>query len=170
MIRDSHSCRRWLSSTFAGLTLVTVVLGATSPAQAWDGRRTGFLLGVGAGAGALKTDIYDRPGVAGLVEGTVGFGISNQFAVLLNAPLVWSEYDSTPETHGRFALQYWLRPQAPSMYFNLGIRNVTSNDLNLYAGWGHEFRKHFNVEIGVTATFNNQNDVALLGKLLVLGY
>lgn len=160
-----------LKRLVSGLLVVALSTAfVVSSAQAWDGRRLGFLLGAGGGAGALTNDVHDRPAIAGVVEGTLGFAVTNQFAVLLVAPLVWSEYDSTPVKQGRLALQYWMRPDVPSFYFNAGVRAFTSNETNLYLGLGNEFRKHFSVELGVTVTSNSQSDVTLLGKLVVLGY
>jgi hypothetical protein len=150
------------------LTVVAFAVLTPEPTQGWDGKRLGLVLGAGARAGVMKTK-YDPAAVAGF-ELTAGVGVTDQFALLLTAPLVWTHDDSTPEGHSGFALQYWLRSFEPSIYFNVGVSTPGSVDRSFYVGAGREFRKHLSLELGLTIARDKSEEFAFLGKLVVLGY
>lgn len=115
---------------------------ASGNAQAFDGNRKGFLLGVGVGAHLSSIDVSnvtadfpgDRDDGGITLELSIGGGISDQLALYFSHLLTIGDDYST----GIFGAgtTFWLRPSGPSLYFEgtvgLGLVISDEHDYNYY--------------------------------------
>jgi len=136
-------------------------------AQAFNGERGGFILGLGAGFGSAKWTISAEEGsVSAEVSNTesgiatsfkIGGGISDQMLLYYSNRVVFFSVEDHSFYQGMSAVagSYYLEPTGPSVYFTgeLGIGVVADRDagesesgLGLGLGVGYDFGNHIVVE------------------------
>ena len=184
------------------LVLVLVVLSglATSNAFAWDGKRQGFLLGLGAGIGQLSyegvqhdlvsTDPQEDKVSAIAFIPKLGYAFTDQLAILYSRhPFLYESTNDKDETISlttcveALELHYYFSSEAPSLYFGIGAGNsyLFKDDMNeperlkgtgSMASLGYEFARHFSVDFTYTHAVP-QSDATVTGMALtlsILGY
>jgi len=159
--------------------VLALALGGASTAQAFDGDRSGFLLGFGIGAAdtsyelsgpdAATFDPGDGDGVS--VDLTIGGGVGEQLAFHLashGAAHGSVEDDTSSVSLFGFGATYWLRPSGPSVYLSSTIgeaevnRDVGSADgaastlvpatgFGVRVAAGYEFSNRLRLEGSVTS-------------------
>ncbi len=119
------------------MLLALIILTVSSSANAWDGERQGFLLGVGLGAGfdsysGIQYDLIgpeseDNSTIAFAASPRIGYAINNRVAFYYSRhPFFFSVENEANEDLTLIscveALQvhYYLDDAAPSIYFGFG--------------------------------------------------
>ncbi len=160
-----------------------------SNVDAFNGRRKGFLLGVGLGPG--QTNFGGDPGgKLGInADFKIGHGFSDQTQVYWTAKTSWfrmetGSYYGYPFTHkhtiisgfGGIGVSYFLQPKAPSYYltgglgystwgrFNSDEQGIDESDFGIgfFSGVGYEFAPHWSVEVVLIAgnpAYKNTNSL-----------
>ncbi len=125
------------NSSIQIILLVLIILTASSSANAWDGERQGFLLGIGFGAGfdsytgiqydPVGSRSEDNTTFAFAASPRIGYAINNRVAFYYSRhPLVFSVENEAKKdltiTSCTEALQvhYYLAEASPSLYFGVG--------------------------------------------------
>ncbi len=136
------------------LLMLTLLMAAD--ASAFNGRRKGFVLGIGFGPG-LTVNRGDNDFSLSM-NFDIGWGLSDQFTLCLSQKDSFYSTFSYTEQFGVFGpgICYYLAPEAPCTYLTslLGVayRSDVDGDYDshygfgLSAGMGYEFRPHFSVE------------------------
>jgi hypothetical protein len=127
--------------------LAPVILINAATAFAWDGKRKGFVLGVGAGGGLASNKPYANSsgfGAGGTTEGEreskfaimtdfkIGYAPSNQVAIFWMSKVAWFGYDVVYQNQvlqsytiangiGGVAVAYYFNPEGPSPYLTGGL-------------------------------------------------
>ena len=138
---------------------------------AWDGKRQGFLLGIGLGNGSAK-ETYPGPTddvnlkLAGLaMDFKIGFAPTSQEAVIFSIKNIRGKYKggglSTSKNYNvqlrSLSFIAWHRERTPSIYVTGGIGSIFSsnfrepkksyrNRIGLHFGIGFEFVRHGSIE------------------------
>ena len=152
---------------FPALVLGAVILTLCSvPADAFNGKRSGFLLGGGLGGGythikqtvtlySETVSTSDKFGVA--TEFRIGGGIGEQFQLYYVNRVNWISAGATyTATVGLVGASYYLKAQSPSWYLT-GLVGASSWDapfedrraytgFGVGAGVGWEFARHYSLE------------------------
>jgi hypothetical protein len=166
-----------VKSRYAAAALVVgIVILNTGTARAFDGRRSGFILGFGLGGGythvtqTLSSSLLsgdesvtaDEFGVAS--EFKIGAGIGNRFQLYYANRMNWFSVEGGSVTFtsavGLVGVSYYLEEQTPSLYL-MGLIGLSSWDapfeegvdsssgFGIGAGLGWEFARHFSFEATV---------------------
>lgn len=123
--------------------IVGVLLSVATKSSALDGRRKGFVLGIGTGGGlvSLKESSFNREGerqsqFALMTDFKIGYAPSNQLAIYWMSKVAWFgrelEFNTGPFTRftqsytvangvGGLGLAYYLQPKGPSPYLTGGV-------------------------------------------------
>lgn len=185
------------SKLFHFALLMGFVFSITNSAFAWDGKRKGFLLGIGAGAG-LESFKYTRfsfyyglqPGdrfykPAFMTDFKIGYAPTNQIALYWMSKVAWFTNNIlTLNGMGGIAISYYLRPNKSTFYVSAGYgystwgtsETGTQYGTGISIGGGYEFSRHWSVETNLsfgTPKFSDNssmNTMALRVTLNVLGY
>lgn|GEM_PF-2273735 len=155
----------------AGITLLILTVGTT--AHAFEGDRTGVVLGIGLGYGNISDDleashqypdqILGQRTSNGLVtEPVVGFCFAKRWMVQLSALGVWFERERVPAIAGYrgASISYYTNQTAPSWILRAGVGSVrwTERDYRYFggvsgtgwlAGVGYEFSPHISAELSL---------------------
>ena len=157
------------------IAVAASVLLAPMHAQAFDGAKKGFILGLGAGYGSAKQTVSVGSGSASATNGGVatvfkiGAGINDQFLLYYSNRVVFFSADtmdpyseavtSSSFMQGMSALagSYYLTPEGPSAFVTgeLGVGVLTDSDagqsdsgFGFGLGAGYDFGNHFVLEAG----------------------
>ena len=162
----------WVVVSVMIITFLYVAL-PTDFANAFDGKRSGFILGGGAGPAyaTVDNDRYYRSRAKTVGAQTafiIGGGISNQTTISYTGLQFWGDFDSYEEVG--FALlpsaeiRYFLSPEAPSAFgtigFGLALYDNDTYDWGLGGGFapnlglGYEFVRHCSVEVHMLYTIS----------------
>jgi opacity protein-like surface antigen len=144
--------------------MVCFIIGMTSQAQAFDGNRKGFILGLGLGYGqsTFAVSAYDitvSTSYSGFCSDfRIGYAPSEQVMLYWNSKVAWiTEFDDLI-TYGLGGLggAYYLKPEGPSFYFTglIGFSSLTNiseassseTGSGMGIGAGYEFSNHYSVE------------------------
>lgn len=121
---------------------VLAMLALSTSAQAWDGKRKGFVLGIGIGVGGVTdmqtvddSDLTRRYAGAGVSNAKIGGAFNDQFLLYFYSLDSWFntinyEDDSVlvrTDLAGVGA-SYYLKPEFPSYYLSGALGTVTWND------------------------------------------
>jgi hypothetical protein len=154
------------------LVLLVLVFASTSVANAWDGQRKGFLLGIGFGAGfdsyskiqydPISPVKEDNSQFAFAASPRIGYAINNQLAIYYSRhPLLFSVKTAENKDLAltscieAISMQYYFSDKAPSVYVGGGagvgyfFDSKKSNysvhalkGIGLFGTVGYEPRKH----------------------------
>ena len=179
LVRRNIVCAPLSNRGIQFILLTSIILTTSSAANAWDGQRKGFLLGLGLGAGfdSYSGIQYDPVGPESEDNSTfviaasprIGYAINNQVAFYYSRhPFFFSVEDEAEEDITLIscieALQvhYYLAETSPSIYFGFGagvgyffdnaVDNYSSNSLKgigLIGTVGYEPIKHFSTELSL---------------------
>jgi hypothetical protein len=145
------------------LVLAACALALAAPAtEAFDGRREGFVLGFGAGAGYVG---YDT-GLAGLATRLdVGVGLDDRTLVHYAGRQVLHSSDGLLFTQAfpLLGVTHHLKPEAPGPFLTGGLGGAfliafdhgevgVGEGLTAFGGGGFEFTRHWTVELDVAYT------------------
>ena len=167
------------------LTFLFVFTLSNSSTQAWDGKREGFLLGLGVGSGNIEyTDVQsthlndsNRSGklAATVFMPKIGWGLSDQFALLYyRNPFNFKAENSLGDTEEVTAcaevlgFNYYFSSSASSLYIGAGKGNgyffqgldnqsptAVDGRGSIYS-IGYEFTTHYSIELmSMTGTLDN---------------
>jgi len=168
------------------LAFMFVLLLNISPAQAWDGKRQGFLLGLGAGSGNVEytnvqsahlkdTNRSDKQGAVAFMP-KVGYGLTDQLAFLYyRHPLNFKAENSLGKTEDLTAcvellgFNYYFSDSDSSLYIGAGSGNSyffqgldNQNDTALKGtgsaySIGYAFSAHYSIEFtSLTGTLDEK--------------
>ena len=150
--------RRIRSAVLAAAIIMLLSTGAA----AFDGHRSGFILGFGLGPG-LTVEGGDNNLHLFNTDFRIGGG-SQQMQYYWSAKVSWVPFEtyseSVTETFGLggFGISYYFQPAAPSWYTtaSIGVASISfplednapdpDFGFGLSAGMGYEFSPHFSVE------------------------
>ncbi|MCK5127254.1 MAG: hypothetical protein KAR42_13450 [candidate division Zixibacteria bacterium] len=147
------------------------IVGLTSGVSAFDGKRKGFILGLGAGLGltsytqSVGTLTSDRENSFGLqTDFKIGLGTSEVFQIYWQSKVSWFGLDNALGNNvtiahgfGGIGFTYFLQPTPQSAYLTGGLGYSTwttpfeSNSdtwigFGLTVGAGYELSSHLNLE------------------------
>jgi len=150
------------------IAMAGVLLLAAS-VSAFDGDRKGFILGGGAGLGAVSSEGDDTK-LAFMTDFVIGYAPTPQLAIHYTNKVAWystewitgsiwdwqTESITTVAGVSAAAVTYWFQPVAPSPFITGGIgigiqaapfeSNADSyTGLGLVGGAGYEFSRHWSV-------------------------
>jgi hypothetical protein len=153
------------------IALVAATVLAPVHAQAFDGARKGFVLGLGLGFGSAKQTISAQGVSLSNTEGglattfKIGAGLSDNFVLYYSNRVVFFNADVTVGlTNSSHSLNqgmsavagsYYLEPAGPSFFFTgeLGVGILTDRDADasdsgfgVGLGVGYDFGNHFVLE------------------------
>jgi len=163
---------------------VLLLLSLVPSGFAFDGYRSGFILGFGLGpgitsftqtVGAGTTSLTsDRENTFGIhTDFRIGGGINEQVQIYWISKVAWFSMDNiygssvtVANGMGGLGVTYYLLPQSPSWYFTGGLGFSTwalpfeSNSdtwygLGMSGGAGYEFSPHWSVDLSFT--YGNPN-------------
>jgi hypothetical protein len=152
-------------------------------ANAFNGRRRGFILGGGAGPAyaRVKSDRHLSESVGLQSEFIIGGGISDQIMLSYSGLQFWG---SRGRNKVGFALlpsaevRYFFTPEAPSPFANGGFGLVLyDNDsgewglgggFSPHIGFGYEFASHFSVEVDALYTFGTDLSHKPLFNIMII--
>ena len=157
------------------VVLLVLAMGITNNAQAFDGERKGFLLGVGLGFGQTSFNEYKGVGTAIQSNFKIGYGFpNNQTQLYYINKVSWAKrtvghnYDGTANKkrwvtgQSSIGVSHYLLPQAPCFYITGGIGLSASyvfskeagktyeeydTGMGFFSGVGYEFSRHWSVEV-----------------------
>lgn len=157
------------------LLFAALLVLLSQPASAFDGQRSGFVLGGGLGPGVLNSKVELSSGSLSaesdlerdfslVSDFRIGAGVSDQWVLLYSSRTDWfwpvdAQYTFTHGV-GTLGVLYYFEPTAPSTYVTGGI-GLSSLDLpfedvdalqglGIRLGIGREFNPHWSMELGVT--------------------
>ena len=169
--------------------VVAMMLSLSNVAQAWDGERKGFVLGIGVGGGYSNFGLEDNYGV--LTNFKIGYAPSNRTLVYFQATNVFFEAtsygwyyedDFYSDALGSLTVQYHFDDKPSGSFYGLGgigyhnLMNWDESDNQIgfgaRIGVGYEFARHFSVEAMVAQSFDSAPyDTTVVGvSVNVLGY
>jgi hypothetical protein len=161
------------------MLLALIILTVSSSANAWDGERQGFLLGIGFGGGfdsytgiqydPVGPESEDNSTFAFAASPRIGYAINNRVAFYYSRhPLVFSVENEAKKDLTIFScteallVHYYLANSSPSIYFGVGagvgyfFENVTSNysedslkGIGVIGTVGFEPIKHVSAELSL---------------------
>jgi hypothetical protein len=159
--------------------LLILVLATASIANAWDGERKGFLLGIGFGAGfdsyskiqfdPISAVKDDNSHLAFAASPRIGYAINNQLAIYYSRhPFVFSVKTAENKDLAltscieAISMQYYFSDKAPSIYVGGGagvgyfFDSKKSNysvhalkGIGMFGAVGFEMRKHLSTEFSL---------------------
>ncbi len=160
--------------TLASIALA-VILGTATVANAFDGERQGFILGVGVGAGSLSytqtmayggfSDTSDSESEFPIMSDfKIGYAPSDVVEIYWMSKVSWFDIDSAcghdvtiAHGIGGLGVTYFFQPAAPSAFLTAGVGfsswaapfEEESDDwlgIGVSAGAGYEFAPHWYIE------------------------
>jgi hypothetical protein len=157
----------------------------TDSVSAFDGRRSGFILGGGAGLAYATVEgnrYHSRyETVGGQTVFIIGGGVSRQVTISYTGLQFWGNFDSREVG---FALlpsaevRYFLSPVAPSAFgalgFGLAVYDNNTGEWELGAGFaphigfGYEFARHYSAELDMVYTFSTGEEHQPLLNIMFL--
>lgn len=167
------------------LCLVFLTIMFTSPAQAFDKDRKGFMLNLGAGFGQgklkLSTPIGDdsEDGTGVSTDFKIGAGLSPQSVLYYTNRVIWWSANGVSINTGMSAAgySYFFNPQAPSFFLSgslgLGVASFENSDSESGFGWGigagYEFATNWVIEVSyLSAKVYDEGDFGLTASNLAL--
>ena len=156
--------------------VLALLLVFAAPAGAFDGKRKGFVLGVGLGPGlssytqelsvsGLGSAASSRETKVGVsTDFRIGFGPTEQVLVVYDNKVTWIPFDNAIGNHVTIAdgisslsVSYYLAQSAPSGFLTGGLgaagwsapfesNSSGSIGLGMFVGGGYEFTKLWNLE------------------------
>ena len=169
--------RRALSILLAALGLAL----AAPAAEAFDGRREGFVLGLGAGAGYVGF----HTGFEGLATRLdIGVGLDDRTLVHYAGRQILHSDDGLLFTQAfpLLGVTHYLKEEAPGPFVTGGLGGAVliafdhghvgvGEGLTVFGGGGWEFTRHWTVELDVTHTRTQGNGVtSVLATVGFLAY
>jgi hypothetical protein len=156
--------------------LLILLLTVAGTANAFDGKRTGFCLGFGAGLATIKSDEVGVPvhqtrtGFQTTLD--VGAGITDQLLILFSGHFTVNSttdppYDKLIWGEPTLIVRYYFKPTAPSFYISggpavaLGTGLLISEEmfgagaLGVTAGAGYQYSRKLQLQIGAVRTQGN---------------
>lgn len=163
--------------------VIILILGfvcvSASSSYALDGKRKGFIIGIGAGAGltsfkekwgAFESDRESKMAI--MTDFKLGYAPSNQFAIFWTSKVSWlrlktegnafvpSSSFTVVNGMGGLGLAYYFQPEGPSPYLTGGLGfsswgtpfeegTDTLYGSGLALGVGYEFSRHWSIEGGL---------------------
>jgi len=170
------------------LGLAILLLAFACPAHAFDGKRTGFCLGFGAGVGVITSHEEgvpahrSRTGLHTTLD--IGAGISDQLLILFSGHLTENKgltpYEEVVWCEPTLIFRYYFKPTVGSFYVfggpaaAIGTGLLMSEEvfgvagLGVTAGGGYQFSRKFQVQIGAVLTQGNQASFTSIHALATL--
>jgi hypothetical protein len=161
------------------VTIVTLLYVALPSdfVNAFDGQRSGFILGGGAGS-----SFRSRAETVGLQTAfIIGGGVSDQVTISYTGLQFWGK--STSSEVG-FALlpsaevRYYLSPNSPSAFggfgFGLAVYDNDTGEWGIGAGFaphlgvGYEFARHYSAELEVVHTLDTEGEHKPLLNIMLI--
>lgn len=165
--------------SFILMLIIVTVLGQTTVSEAMDGKRKGFIVGFGAGAGLAtyqpQRELFEftaagprESKLALMTDFKLGYAPSDQVAIFWMAKVAWFGSDLLTDDSaltingvGGVAVAYYLQPAGPAPYFSLGygfsswgtpfeVGSPSYYGSGIALGAGYEFSKHWSVEGNIT--------------------
>ena len=156
-----------MKNSFAQFVVfINVFLLLAANSYALDGKRKGFLLGLGAGMGSnsyhssylsYKSDSYRK--TAKLTNFKIGFAPNNNLQIFWSSRVAWFKPEDADKTWtsgiGGLGISYYLNESGPSTYFTgtLGLSSWAEfggtdsyTGSGFAMGAGYEFSPHLSVE------------------------
>jgi hypothetical protein len=153
-------------ATLAGFALLAAILA--SPAEAFDGRREGFVLGASVGYGWLWVPQFDGDheegnGIATRLE--IGVGLDERWILHYSGRQILNLTGDVSYTQvfPMIAATYYLKDEARSAYLTGGggvgfFTGFGSDDISggftFFGGAGYEFAPHWRVEADYVNTLD----------------
>ncbi len=153
--------------------LICILLFLNFSSFAFDGKRDGFILSLGAGISTVDADFSNDRNMSatlGAFGTRIGWGFGERFSVFFGKESHIYKYDGVDllnETSGLGAMIFVL----PDFYI-FGVSGISGfiNDISLdtsdavlgtgsYYGFGYEFSKHFSIEFTQSAVEVDQDDI-----------
>lgn len=154
-----------MRKTYAVILIVIAMLFLTSTANAFDGKRKGFLLGLGMGAGfnSFTEESVDYNSYYGRFQKTksprenkgsfitdfkIGYSPTDFWEIYYTTKLSWLHYTTLYEGEkgvvsglGALGITYYFEPQAPSFFVTggMGVSMWGRFAVNLFGGSGRKF-------------------------------
>jgi hypothetical protein len=158
------------------LLVLAVLVVSAVPAGAFDGKRKGFVLGVGvgpglssytqelssSGSGSITSDRETKVGFS--TDFRIGFGATERFLIVYDNKVNWIPFDNVLGEHvtvtdgiSSLAVSYYLSESAPGGFLTGGLGGAgwstpfeeSSSGLagfGVFVGGGYEFTKLWNLE------------------------
>jgi hypothetical protein len=192
--RERYWKRLLLGWAVVSMMIVTFLFVAlpTDSANAFNGKRKGFILGGGIGPAYATVDNVSRYRSRAETFGVqtafiIGGGVSDQVTISYTGLQFWGNFRGDEVG---FALlpsvevRYFLSPDAPSTFGTLGLGVAVYDDnsgeweigggFSPHLGFGYEFARHFSAEVDVVYTFSPEPGHEPLFNIMlvftVLGY
>jgi hypothetical protein len=150
------------------LWLLILLLTVAGSANAFDGKRTGFVLGFGAGLGTITFSDSDNTNTLSGFQTTlnIGAGITDQILILYSGHTAFYKRKESNFVTGTPTViaRYYFTPTVRSFYVfgGTGFQVVLAWDdyetgggfvgFGIAAGGGYQFSQHFGVELGAFRT------------------
>jgi hypothetical protein len=161
------------------MMVLTVGLGlATADANTLRGQRKGFMINLGGGGGLHHQSGRSNGGFAPNIN--LGWGVTDQVAVswMAKGVIVRDHGVNTMSDFSGLVGTYYLRPQAPSYFLNLGMGSANlytlSGKISQRSGWGivagagSEFRKNWS--LGVDGEWGRIGGVSILNLMMTISH
>jgi len=163
----------------------------------WDGKRQGFVLGLGLGLGSLEykgiissqipVDERTREVTTFNFLPKIGYAFTDRFALLLFQNSFFFETKNSQQKKELFTagsqligFNYYFSESAPSFYLGLGFgegsfyqgededtASTIKGDASFFS-LGYECQKHFSVELAVTTTIMDNSKGEFVGGAIFL--
>jgi len=165
-----------MRKTFFAIIIVFILIFLSANANAFDGKRKGFILGGGIGPGFttfkeeieffwLKIESERLNKAAIMTDFKIGYAPSDFWEIYYTNKVSWfwitgDSEDKVTIANGLAALgaTYYFKPEAPSPFIAGGVGVTawsaifesdpgTEYGAGLFAGAGYEFARHFSMEL-----------------------
>ncbi len=160
-----------LKSLVIGVCLLSVT---AADIGAFDGKRKGFVLGLGVGTGVVNIErTGGSPASVGLqgicTDLTVGWGVSNRVVIhCAGRQQFFFDEDGSYFGFPGLGVSYFHRQEAPSMMYMAGIAAMVGRGIESvgtgsegsvggvgpYVGIGYQWSKHFVVEFALSGSID----------------
>lgn len=161
---------------FNKFILVVIVILFTSQTFAFDGKRNGFVLGIGFGYVPLRdvsSTHYDNPLVFA-ENHTFGYGISNKdiisYDVFLN--LLIEKDKDLASIHGTNGIcwSHYFKEEFKTFYNKIGLVGLNEPNESLLLEFGYSFKSHWQTSFSFRKNINGDKFRQLTFLLTVLAY